>query len=116
MIYPFNVQSWVSVKTTGEAGVPVKRRDHATILLSTTEHYACLFMTGGIDKQWHSLGDAWILNLQRDGENITRGSWLKVNMIIAVAIVSIIIHITIYAWQNSIIRTKMTAKYVHNPA
>lgn len=81
--------------------MPVERRDHATVLLSTTEHYICLFMTGGIDKKWHSLGDAWILNLQRDGENITRGSWLKVNMIIAVAIVSIIIHITMYAWQNS---------------
>ena len=78
-IYPFNVQSWVRVATTGETGVPSARRDHATILLGTTQHSAHLFMTGGIDKKWHSLGDAWILNLKREGDKISQGSWLKVS-------------------------------------
>ena len=82
MTYPFNVQSWVRVTTTGEIGVPDERRDHATILLGTRKDYVHLFMTGGIDKKWHSLGDAWILNLKREGQKIIQGSWLKVNTVL----------------------------------
>ena len=72
-----NLQSWVRV-ATGEKGMPSARRDHATILLSTEEDLQ-LFMTGGIDRNWRSLGDAWILNLEREAEGkISRGSWFKV--------------------------------------
>ena len=77
MLYLSNLQSWVRV-ATGEKGMPFARRDHATILLSTEEDLQ-LFMTGGIDRNWRSLGDAWILNLEREAEGkISRGSWFKV--------------------------------------
>lgn len=77
MLYLSNLQSWVRV-ATGEKGMPSARRDHATILLSTEEDLQ-LFMTGGIDRNWRSLGDAWILNLEREAEGkISRGSWFKV--------------------------------------
>jgi len=60
--------------------MPCERRDHATVLLGTSQHPR-LFMTGGIDRDWRSLGDAWILDLERGTEGkIKRGSWLKVNM------------------------------------
>ena len=73
------MQSWVKVATTGENGVPSARRDHAAILLGTGE---CpqLFMTGGIDRNWRSLGDAWILSLEKEAGKINRGSWFKVKM------------------------------------
>ena len=59
--------------------MPSARRDHATVLLGTSPHPR-LFMTGGIDRNWRSLGDAWILDLKKDDEGkIKRGSWLKVN-------------------------------------
>ena len=68
--------------STGEKRMPSARRDHATILLNTGKHPQ-LFMTGGIDRSWRSLGDAWILNLKREAdEKISRGSWLKVTITI----------------------------------
>ena len=77
-IISFNVQSWVRVATTGKIGVPTARRDQAIILLGTPQHPQ-LFMTGGIDRNWNPLGDAWILNLEREAEGrIIQGSWLKV--------------------------------------
>ena len=73
-----HVQSWVKLAVTGGSGVPSARRDHATTLLGTGK-YPQLFMTGGIDRNWRSLGDAWILNLEREAEGrISRGSWFKV--------------------------------------
>ena len=76
----FHVQSWVKLAVTGENGVPSARRDHATTPLGTGE-YPQLFMTGGIDKNWQSLGDAWILNLEREADGkISRGSWFKVTI------------------------------------
>ena len=60
--------------------MPCARRGHATVLLGASQHPR-LFMTGGIDRDWRSLGDAWILDLERGIEGkIKRGSWLKVNM------------------------------------
>ena len=68
--------------STGEKRMPSARRDHATTPLGTRE-YPQLFMTGGIDRNWRSLGDAWILNLEREaGGKISRGSWLKVTITI----------------------------------
>ena len=60
--------------------MPCARRDHATVLLDTSQHPR-LFMTGGIDRDWRSLGDAWILDLEKTDGKIKRGSWLncKVN-------------------------------------
>ena len=77
----FHVQSWVKLAVTGENdGVPSARRDHATTPLGTGE-YPQLFMTGGIDKNWRSLGDAWILNLEREADGkISQGSWFKVTI------------------------------------
>ena len=66
---------------TGDKGMPSARRDHAAILLDTERHPQ-LFMTGGIDRNWQALGDAWILNLEREaGGKINRGSWLKVTLL-----------------------------------
>lgn len=60
--------------------MPSARRDHATTLLGTGK-YPQLFMTGGIDRNWRSLGDAWILNLEREADGkISQGSWLKVTV------------------------------------
>lgn len=72
------MQSWVRVTTTGEkgVGVPAARRDHATILLEGSPKNIQLFITGGIDRNWHSLNDAWILKLD---EGLRQGSWYKVN-------------------------------------
>ena len=65
----------------GEKGMPSARRDHAAILLDTERHPQ-LFITGGIDRNWRSLGDAWILNLEREADRkISRGSWLKVTLL-----------------------------------
>ena len=71
----------MKLAVTGEDdGVPSARRDHAAILLDTERHPQ-LFMTGGIDKNWQALGDAWILNLEREADGkISRGSWLKVTI------------------------------------
>ena len=75
-----NFQSWVRV-AMGKKHMPSARRDHATILLRTEENPQ-LFMTGGIDRNWRSLGDAWILNLEREAERrINRGSWFKVQLL-----------------------------------
>ena len=64
--------------STSEKRMPSARRDHAAILLDTERHPQ-LFMTGGIDKSWQPLGDAWILNLEREADGkISRGSWFKV--------------------------------------
>ena len=60
--------------------MPSARRDHAATLLDTERHLQ-LFMTGGIDRNWRSLGDAWILNLEREADGkISQGSWLKVTI------------------------------------
>ena len=60
--------------------MPSARRDHATTPLGTGENPQ-LFMTGGIDKNWRSLGDAWILNLEREADGkISRCSWVKVTI------------------------------------
>ena len=65
------------VTTSGEKGTPSARRDHAAILLGT-EQNPKLFVTGGIDRNWHALGDAWILNLKKEAGKVIQGYWLKV--------------------------------------
>ena len=71
------LQSWVRVTTRGVKGTPSARRDHAAILLGT-EQNPNLFVTGGIDRNWHALGDAWILNLKKEAGKVIQGYWLKV--------------------------------------
>ena len=59
--------------------MPAERRDHATVLLCTDKHPR-LFLTGGFDKSWHSLDDAWILDLEKEAGKINQGFWHKVIM------------------------------------
>ena len=50
---------------------PVEREDHAACCLNYGDDEPVLLMTGGTDKNYYTLGDAWLLN-------VNLGRWREV--------------------------------------
>ena len=59
----FFSQQWTKVEREEGAPWPVGRSRHAACCLNYDDDQPVLLMTGGIDKNSNTLGDAWLLDI-----------------------------------------------------
>ena len=56
-------QEWTKLERPDGAPWPVGRDGHAACCLSYEEEHPFVLMTGGVDKNYNTLGDVWLLDI-----------------------------------------------------
>ena len=72
LVHVLCVKEWTKLEKPKGAPWPAGRDSHAACCLNFGEEHPQLLVTGGVDKDVNTLGDAWILD-------INSGRWREVS-------------------------------------
>ena len=76
-IYCYFSQEWTKLERPEGAPWPLGRIDHAACCLTYGEDQPVLLITGGIDQNYKTLGDAWLLDVHSGKWTEVRDVWYQ---------------------------------------